>query len=148
MIQGLFETHINVSNLEKSIEFYCGTLGLPLSHREARRRIAFIMLGGPGQSMLGLWEKPHEQVFPQHFAFRATVDDIVNRAVPWLKERGLACHNFLNDGTERPMVIAWMPAISIYRDPDAHSLELIAMLPGKPRPELGVVPLEDWERSC
>ena len=98
--------------------------------------------------MLGLWEKPHEQVVPQHFAFRSTVDDVVRRSVAWLAERDLPCHNFLDDGTERPMVFAWMPAISIYFfDPDGHELELIAMLPGeKPRPELGVVPWEEWQR--
>ena len=52
----------------------------------------------------------------------------------WLKDRRLACHNFLDDGTERPMVFAWMPALSIYfTDPDGHSLEFIAMLPDDPR---------------
>jgi catechol 2,3-dioxygenase-like lactoylglutathione lyase family enzyme len=146
MIQGLFETHINVSDLERSVAFYRDVLGLKLGHREDKRRVAFFLLGGPGQSMLGLWEKPRGEVAPQHFAFRATVDDVVHKSVAWLKERGLACHNFLKDGMERPMVFAWMPAISIYfRDPDGHSLELIAMLPDQPRPELGVVSWEEWQ---
>lgn len=146
MIRGLFETHVNVSDLERSIEFYCGVLGLELGRREHDRRVAFILLGGPGQSMLGLWEEPREEVVRQHFAFRASVDDILNRSVAWLRERGLACRNFLNDGTERPMVFAWMPAISIYfRDPDGHSLELISMLPGAPRLDLGVLSYEEWQ---
>lgn len=146
MIRGLFETHVNVSDLERSIEFYCGVLGLELGRREHDRRVAFILLGGPGRSMLGLWEKPREEVVRQHFAFRASVDDILNRSVAWLRERGLACRNFLNDGTERPMVFAWMPAISIYfRDPDGHSLELISMLPGAPRLDLGVLSYEEWQ---
>jgi hypothetical protein len=43
------------------------------------------------------------------------------------------------------MVFAWMPAIAIYfRDPDNHELELISMLPQKPRPELGIISYEDW----
>lgn len=147
MIQGLFETHINVSDLDRSIAFYCNVLGLTLGRRENDRRVAFIMLGGPGQSVLGLWEKPREKVTSQHFAFRATVDDVVNNSVAWLKERGLPCRNFLRDGTERPMVFAWVPAIAIYfRDPDGHSLELIAVLPDPPRPELGVVSWEDWQK--
>ena len=46
------------------------------------------------------------------------------------------------------MVFAWMPAISIYfNDPDAHSLEFIAMLPGKPRPELGIITYEEWKEN-
>src|SRR5262245_917492 len=147
MIQGLFETHINVSDLERSITFYRDVLGLALGRREEERRVAFLWVGGSGEAMLGLWEKPLAQVVPQHFAFRATVDDVLNNSVAWLKERGLLCRNFLDDGTERPMVFGWMPAVSIYfRDPDNHSLELIAMLPEEPRPELGVVSWEGWKK--
>ena len=43
------------------------------------------------------------------------------------------------------MVFGWMPAIAIYfNDPDGHSLECIAMLPGAPKPEVGVVSWEEW----
>jgi lactoylglutathione lyase len=43
------------------------------------------------------------------------------------------------------MVFAWMPAVAIYfNDPDGHSLEFIAILPGKPRPELGVISFDEW----
>jgi catechol 2,3-dioxygenase-like lactoylglutathione lyase family enzyme len=150
MIQGLFETHINVSDLERSIAFYCGVLGLELGRREEERRVAFLLIGGRSgaqAAMLGLWEKPREQVVRQHIAFRASVDDVVEHSVAWLKERCLSCSNFLDDGTERPMVFAWMPAISIYfRDPDGHSLEFIALLQGTPRPELGVVSWEEWKQ--
>ena len=148
MIRGLFETHINVSDLDRSIAFYRDVLGLELARREEARRVAFLWLGGRGEAMLGLWEKPREQVTRQHFAFRASAEDVVHRSVAWLKERGLPCHNFLKDGTERPMVFGWMPAVAIYfPDPDGHSLELIAMLPDKPRPELGVVSWEEWRAS-
>jgi catechol 2,3-dioxygenase-like lactoylglutathione lyase family enzyme len=148
MIQGLFETHINVSDLERSIAFYRDLLGLELGRREVDRRVAFLWAGTWGEAMLGLWEKAPDQVVRQHLAFRASVEDILNKSVAWLKERRLPCRNFLNDGTERPMVFAWMPAISIYfPDPDGHSLELISMLPGPPRPELGVVSWEAWQRT-
>jgi hypothetical protein len=97
--------------------------------------------------MLGLWEKPAEQISPQHFACRASIDDVLTRAVPYLHERGLEPHNFLNDGSERPMVFGWMPVLAIYfRDPDRHSLEFIAMLPDAARPEVGVVSWDDWQR--
>ncbi|HEY2895416.1 MAG TPA: hypothetical protein VGJ16_14425, partial [Pirellulales bacterium] len=78
---------------------------------------------------------------------QASLEDVRDRAVPWLRERGLRPYNFLDDATERPMVFAWMPAIAIYfDDPDGHSLELIAMLEGTPRPELGVISWEEWQR--
>ncbi len=147
MIQGLYETHINVSDLERSIAFYRDLLGLELAHREEARRVAFFWMGQRGQSMLGLWEKPRDQIAAQHFAFRASIDDVVNNSVAWLNERGLACYNFLNDGTQRPMVFGWMPAVSIYfDDPDGHTLELIAILSGKPRPEVGVISYDEWQK--
>jgi catechol 2,3-dioxygenase-like lactoylglutathione lyase family enzyme len=145
MINGLFETHINVRNLERSEAFYRDVLGLTPALREDERRVSFFWMGPRGESMLGLWEKPTSEIVQQHFAFRSTVDDILNRSVDWLRERGLTCRNFLNDGTERPMVFGWMPAIAIYfDDPDGHVLELIAMLDDAPRPEVGVVSYDAW----
>jgi len=147
MISGLFETHVFVTDLDRSTAFYRDVLGLELGHYEEVRRASFLWIGGRGQAMLGLWEKPPELVVPQHFAFRASIEDVRRNSVRWLNERGLGCHNFLDDGTQRPMVFAWMPALSIYfSDPDGHSLELIAMLPDNPRPELGVVSWEEWEK--
>lgn len=146
MISGLFETHINVTNLERSMAFYEQVLGLQLGLFEAERRVAFYWLGGWGEAMLGVWEKPSAEVLPQHFAFRSTVEDVLHHSVAFLKARHLEAHNFLNDGTERPMVFGWMPALAIYfRDPDQHSLEFIAMLPEPPRPEVGVVSWEAWQ---
>lgn len=146
MINGLFETHLNVRDLEQSVAFYRDVLGLELGHREEARRVVFFWLGRRGEAMLGLWEKPEELVLPQHFAFRADLADVLNRSVAWLDERGLPSHNFLNDGTRRPMVFGWMPALSIYFwDPDGHSLEFIAMLDDPPRPELGVVSWPEWQ---
>ena len=55
--------------------------------------------------------------------------------------------NFLNDGTNGPMVFVWMPAISIYFcDPDGHYLEFIGILPGKSKSdnEKRVVTYEEW----
>lgn len=70
----------------------------------------------------------------------------MKRIVPFLKERGLQVRNFLDDGTERPFVFAWMPAVSIYfSDPDGHILEFLSMLPDEPKPEMGVVSWEEWE---
>ena len=67
--------------------------------------------------------------------------------IHYLRERNIEMFNFLKDGTNRPFVFAWMPAVSIYfRDPDGHTLELICMLPDEPKPELDVMLWEDWEK--
>jgi len=147
MIIGLFETHINVTDLDRACRFYGETLGLELGLLDQERRVAFYWVGPRGEAMLGLWEKPAVQIQPQHFAFRASIDDVLTRAIPYLKERDLPSHNFLDDGTERPMVFGWMPALAIYfDDPDGHSLEFIAMLPDDPRPEVNVVSWDEWQR--
>lgn len=145
MIKGLYETHIFVENLERSIDFYKNTLGLTECGYNDDRRIAFFWIGEPKGAMLGLWEKPKEQIDIRHFAFRCDVNDVLNKAVDFLKARGLQPYNFLKDGKEKPMVFAWMPALAIYfKDPDGHDLEFIAILEGESRPELGIVSYEDW----
>jgi len=145
MIKGLYETHLFVENLEKSVDFYTNVLGLELCYFEAERQIAFFWIGNPKEAMLGLWQKPKNEIVKGHFAFRCDTDDILNKSIRFLKERKLKPYNFLNDGTERPMVFCWMPAIAIYfNDPDGNQLEFIAILEGKARPELGVISYEEW----
>jgi lactoylglutathione lyase len=147
MILGLFETHIDVADLDRACRFYGEALGLELGFLDQERRIAFYWVGPRGESMLGLWEKPATQIRPQHFASRASIEDMLTRAVPYLKERGLQPSNFLDDGTERPMVFGWMPALAIYfDDPDGHSLEFIAMLPDEPHPDVDVLSWDEWQR--
>lgn len=145
MIKGIYETHLLVANLEKAIDFYNNVLGLDFCHTDEKRRIAFFWVGKPKAYMLGLWEKPKAALEKRHFAFRCNAADILHRSVSYLKERKLQPYNFLNDGSEKPMVFAWMPAIAIYfDDPDGNVLEFIAVLEGKARPELGVIGYEDW----
>ena len=145
MIKGLYETHLFVENLERSMAFYGSVLELKQCHFEAVRRVAFFWIGKDKQAMLGLWEKPKEQIDVRHFAFECEPDWILNESVDFLKSRNLKCRNFLNDGTDRPMVFAWMPAIAIYfDDPDGHSLEFIGILDGKGKPENGIITYEHW----
>ena len=95
--------------------------------------------------MLGLWEKPKDQIDIRHYAFECDPDWILNESVPFLKKHNLKCWNFLNDGTERPMVFPWVPAIAIYfHDIDGHELEFIGLLDGTPRPDIGVMSYEEW----
>ncbi len=49
-IRGLFETHLTVRDLDRSIEFYRDTLGLPLAHVVPERNVAFFWIGGQGRS--------------------------------------------------------------------------------------------------
>ncbi len=145
MIKGLYETHLYVEHLETSIDFYANVLGLEQCHSEAERRVAFFWIGKPKEAMLGLWEKPKAEIDIRHFAFRCDVEDVLNKSEAYLKARNLQPYNFLKDGTTRPMVFAWMPAIAIYfNDPDGHILEFIAILDGEGRPELGVISYEEW----
>jgi catechol 2,3-dioxygenase-like lactoylglutathione lyase family enzyme len=144
MITGLFETHIPVSNLQASMEFYGALPGLELATLDIKRNIAFYWVGKHGEAMLGLWESKGSFV-PRHFAFRSEIEIILKDAIPLLTSLNIECYNFLKDGRSIPMVFAWMPAIAIYfRDPDNHELELIAMLPHKPRPELGIISYKEW----
>jgi catechol 2,3-dioxygenase-like lactoylglutathione lyase family enzyme len=145
MIKGLFETHIYVEDLQRSIDFYSNVLGLTQCHYEEERKIAFFWIGKPQEAMLGIWEKPKNEIDIRHFAFRCDVDDIINKSVQFLESKQLQPYNRLNSGGNEPMVFAWMPAVAIYfDDPDGHALEFIAILEGEARPELGVVSYQDW----
>ena len=145
MIKGLFETHLFVEDLERSMEFYEKVMGLKLCNLNDKRRVAAFWIGKPKQAMLGLWEMPKEKIDKRHFAFECEPDWVINESIPFLKSKKLEFRNFLNDGIERPMVFAWMPAVSIYfEDPDGHSLEFIGMLKGESKPDDGVVSYEDW----
>lgn len=147
MIKGLYETHINVRNLEQSIDFYNTKLGLKLCHIEKERRIAFFWVGNDKQQMLGLWESKLEPFEKRHFAFECSVDFILNESISYLKSRNIVPYNFLKNKEEKPMVFSWMPAIAIYfLDPDGNELEFIAILDGEAKPELGVIDYEEWLR--
>lgn len=151
---GLFETHLQVRDLERSIEFYETILGLELGMQEQARRVAFYWIGRQGKTVLGLWENPPwasdrniaGQIITQHFAFEIESADL-SRAIASVKERGIELRNFFGQITDVPSVFGWVPAASIYfNDPDGHLLEFLARFPGKAKPEIGVVSLDEWDR--
>lgn len=147
MIKGLYETHLYVSNLENSIEFYSKVLGLQQCRYEAERRAAFFWIGKDKQAMLGLWEKPKKEIDLRHFAFECAPEWILNESVDFLESHQLNYWNFLQDNNKVPMVFCWMPAVSIYfSDPDGHYLEFIGLLEGtsKSNEEKRVVTYEEW----
>ena len=139
--QGLFEAHFTVANLERSMKFYGKKLGLELATELREPRVAFYWLGGRGKSMLGLWEAgPGPQRMSLHVAFTARLEDVI-KAPKVLRRKGIQPLDFARRPTKQAVVIAWMPAAVVYfHDPDDNLLELLAMLPDKPRPGAAVVP--------
>jgi lactoylglutathione lyase len=140
-VQGLFETHLTVADLERSTGFYRDVVGLPVALEAPGRGAAFHWIGQPGKAMLGLWAIGSIPMGMRlHIAFHMALDDV--RAAPRrLREQGVQPLSFFGEPTDEPSVIGWMPAAAVYfRDPDGHMLEYISMLAGPPRPELGIVP--------
>jgi catechol 2,3-dioxygenase-like lactoylglutathione lyase family enzyme len=143
--RSLFEAHLQVSDLDRSIAFYHDVLQLPLAHLMPERRAAFFWIGERGKSMLGLWEAGSApQKLTLHTAFETSLDDI-HRAAEALRAAGVTPLDFDGDEASEPVVLAWMPAASIYfHDPDGNLLEFISILSDPPRPDLGVIPMSRY----
>ena len=144
-ITGLWETHLAVSDLDRSICFYRDVLGLTPAHAVPERHVAFFWIGQPRQAMLGLWST---QTSPMglrlHFAFQVAVADVI-ASVAALKAAGLQPLSGIGEPIDEPEVIPWIPAASVYfRDPDGHSLEFIATLADRPAPTMGRMKLSEW----
>jgi lactoylglutathione lyase len=156
---GVFETHLDVSDLDRSLEFYTTILGLEPAirreldgaradaHTRGASRFALLWVGGRGNAMLGLWERPDEVRHPQHFAFEVGLKDLP-AMVAELTQRGVEFRDFFQQRTTIPTVFGFIPAASIYfDDPDGHVLELLAPIPAPPRPDLIAVSWAEWTRA-
>jgi lactoylglutathione lyase len=144
-VRGLFEAHLTVANLDRSLAFYRDVLGLPLALELRERGALFLWCGEPGSSMLGLWSLGSMPMgLSLHIAFKVGLEDVL-AAPARLRELGATPLDFFGAETEEPTAIGWMPAASVFfRDPDGHQLEYLAMLEEKPRPEAGIVPWSQW----
>ena len=142
---GLFEAHLTVADLERSIDFYRDTVGLPLALTVPERGAAFFWIGDAGQSMLGLWSLGSAPIgLSLHIALRAPLEDVLG-ACDALRSSGLTPLSFFGSETAEPSVIGWMPAAAVYfRDPDGHLIEYLAMLEEPARAESGIVPWSEW----
>ncbi|HEX5224074.1 MAG TPA: VOC family protein [Solirubrobacteraceae bacterium] len=144
-VEGLFETHLTVADLERSIAFYRDVVGLPVALEISERGAAFMWIGGPGRAMLGLWSIGSAPMnMSLHVAFATPLQEVL-AACGRLREAGVTPLSFFASETDEPSVIGWMPAAAVYlRDPDGHLLEYLAMLDEPPRPEVGIVPWSQW----
>ena len=146
-VEGLFEAHLTVADLERSIAFYRDRVGLELAHVTPARQAAFFWIGSRGRGMLGLWAAgSNPQKTTLHVAFATAIGQVLAAPLT-LQSAGIVALDFDGQPTREPVVLAWMPAVSIYfKDPDGHLLEYIAMLAEEPRPEEGVVAWHQWTR--
>ena len=147
-ILDLFEAHLDVSDLSRSMAFFGETLGLQLAHVCLVRRVAFYWIGKKGQAMLGIWEVP--SCLPRmnaHIAFRVDFSDLIE-SPGRLHAANVVPMDFDGRSTSEPVVLAWMPAAALYfRDPDNNLLEFLSMLPEPPQPDLGVVSWNQWKQQ-
>jgi lactoylglutathione lyase len=144
-IQSLFESHLNVADLRRAMNFYGDVLGLELAQLFHDRKVAFYWVGQDRGSMLGLWEAgASPQKMGLHIAFKVRLQDLL-QASARLRAANVVPRDFHGNPAEEPVVLAWMPAASLYfHDPDGNLLEFLAMLPQPTRPELGVVSWSQW----
>src|SRR4029077_18278844 len=151
-VESLFEAHITVRNLERSIVFYRDVLGLELGISQPERPAAFFGVGGRGKSMMGIftlgsWPLTMMQ---HHVAFQVTLEDILAASrrlrSAGITPRGRSPLGGRGEPIDEPIVFGWMPAASgFFDDLDGNLLEYIGMLPDQARPELGVVSWSEWK---
>jgi len=145
MIKALYETHLQVSNLDEAIKFY-EMLGLPLLSRSGNR-IAFMMIGPKGKHQeLGLWQmKEGEQISRRHFAFEVELEDLLT-AKEWLNKKGIQTIGAFGRSNAEPIVHPSGPLASVYfNDPDGNELEFASRISGNPM-KLDFMPtLNEWK---
>jgi lactoylglutathione lyase len=144
-VDGLFETHLTVADVGRSVAFYRDVVGLEPALDLPERGAAFLWIGAPGRAMLGLWSLGSAPMGMRlHIAFSAGLDAVL-RAPGELRAKGVAPLSFFGEEADEPSVLGWMPAAAVYfTDPDGHMLEYLAMLDEPPRPDAGIVPYSQF----
>lgn len=113
-VHDLFETHLTVADLQRSMTFFGEVLGLELAAVFWERKVAFYWIGGRGNSMLGLWEVgTAPQRLNLHLAFKSDLSDLLG-APARLRAADVVPLDFWGTPTEEPLVLAWMPAASLF----------------------------------
>lgn len=149
MIKGLYEAHLPVSDIRRSIDFY-EKLGLELAYNGGR--VTFFWIE-KGKSWLGLWQCPQVEIpyhaSIRHVAFRVDLEDI-KKAKVWLADKGIEVRKAFGFPAERqPLVLDNNPqahAAIYFDDLDGNSLELIAPLRLDVEEEFEMMTVDEWER--
>lgn len=77
-VRGLFETHLTVADLPRSVAFYRDVVGLPVALEAPERGAAFHWIGQPGRAMLGLWSIGSTPIGMRlHIAFDMALADVL-----------------------------------------------------------------------
>ncbi|MGD6794168.1 VOC family protein [Metabacillus indicus] len=147
MIKGLYEAHLPVSDMKRSIDFY-QKLGLEIAY--VSETVAFVWIE-KGKSWLGLWETDKVEIpyhaSIRHIAFQVEAEDIIE-AKGWLKEKGIEVTEAFGFAPERqPIVLPNNPqahACIYFDDPDGNVLEFIAPLRLDVKEEFEMMSLKDW----
>jgi lactoylglutathione lyase len=145
-VERLFEDHISVRDLERSIGFYRDILGMEVGLFESRSPEgmggALLWVGGRGRSMLGIYSLGSTwplTIMQHHVAFEVTIEDLLT-APQKLRAAGVTAVGGRREPIDEPVVFSWMPAASVFfDDPDGNFLEYIVMLDDEPQPELGLL---------
>ena len=147
-VRGLFESHLTVSDLSRSVAFYRDVVGLPVALEVPERDAAFFWCGARGKTMLGLWSLGSMPMGVNlHIAFDVELEHVLD-SPGRLRALGVTPLSFFGLETDEPTVIGWMPAATLYfRDPDGHLLEYLAMLDTEPRADLGIIPWSEWTQK-
>lgn len=150
MIKGLYEAHLPVKDLQKSIEFY-KKLGLELAFEQGK--LAFFWIS-KGDSWLGLWEseKSELEYHPsiRHIAFKIDESDLEN-VKEWLDSIDIKVRPaFGFQPNQQPLVLPNNPhahASIYFSDPDGNSIELITPLRLDVEENFNMMSLDDWHKK-
>lgn len=147
MIKGLYEAHLPVRDLDRSIKFY-EDLGLEFDHR-IDDRLAFLWIE-KDKSWMGLWqtEKVEIEYHPsiRHLAFEVTIEDL-KKSVSWLVEKGCSPREAFGFQPFEPFVMPhghYAHAKIHFNDLDGNSLEFISKIDNPKRLDERMY-LSDWE---
>jgi lactoylglutathione lyase len=142
----LFEDHISVRDLDRSIGFYRDILDMEVGLLQSRSAEgmggALLWVGGHGRSMLSIYSLGSTwplTIMQHHVAFEVTIEDLLT-APQKLRAAGVTAVGGRREPIDEPVVFSWMPAASVFfDDPDGNFLEYIAMLDDEPQPQLGLL---------
>lgn len=144
-IRGIYETHLSVADLERSVAFYRDIVGLELAAQFEERRVAFFWAGSKEVGMLGLWETGTAPLKMRlHIALRMDLEGVL-KSVAMLQANDVQPLGLTGKPITEPVVIGWVPAAAVYfSDLDGHSIEFIHVLDEKPDHAFGVQPYSTW----